>query len=143
MAATEVKSLAEQKRELVERNQQYRAALAADCVEVGRSLCWVPRTVQVVRAISPLLVVAAPLAGWLARKKMRDGKGKSVKPDAEENKKKLGLIGLVWQGFRLYRQAAPFIQGFMKAWPAVRPARPTNPEAKAALQSQLSSKQRR
>jgi hypothetical protein len=140
MAATEVKSLAEQKRELLERSQQYRAALVADCAEVGKSLSWLPRTLQIVRAISPLLVVAAPLAGWFARKKMRDGKGKPAKQEAEEKAKKAGLIALAWQGFRLYQQAAPFIQGFLKAWPASRPARPADPQAKAALQSRLSSK---
>jgi hypothetical protein len=130
MAATEVKSLAEQKRELLERSQQCRAALAADCVELGASLSWVSRTLQVAKAISPLLVVAAPLAGWFARKKMRDGKAKASKHGPDENKKKVGLIAAAWQGFRLYRQVAPFIQGFMKAWPATRPPRPnSNPGA--------------
>jgi hypothetical protein len=138
MAATEVKSLAEQKRELLERSQQYRAALVADCTEVGTALSWLPRTLQVLRTISPLLVVAAPLAGWLARKKMRDGRAKAGKRDSEEKKKKLGVVGLVWSGFKIYQQVAPFIKGFMKAWPADRPARKPRPDP--AIEGRLSHK---
>ena len=119
MAAAEVKSIQEQKRELIERNQRYREAIVADCAHVGASLWWVPRTIQVVRSISPLLLVASPLLGWLARKKLRNGKLRS--PDVPgEKKKKAGFFAAAWKGFRLYQQIAPFVQGFMKAWPAAR-----------------------
>jgi len=118
MAAAEVKSIEEQKRELIERNQRYREAIAVDCAHVGASLSWVPRTIQVVRSISPLLLVASPLLGWLARKKLRNGKLRS--PDIPGEKKKAGFFAAAWKGFRLYQQIAPFVQGFMKAWPAAR-----------------------
>lgn len=120
MAATEIKSLQEQKRELLERSQRCREALAADCTEVAASLGWVPKTVQILRSISPLLLVSAPLIGWFARKKLRNGKARQS-DSPEDKKKKAGVLALAWQGFRIYKQVAPFIQGFMKAWPAQRP----------------------
>ncbi len=131
MAATEVRSLAEQKRELLARSQQYRQALAADCAEVSASISWVPRTLHLLRVVSPLLVVAAPVAGWFARKKMRNGKIRVPEP-ATNKAKKAGFIALAFQGFRMYRQFAPVIQSVLKAWtpsrrentqPPVRPRR--------------------
>ena len=124
MASAEIKTLQEQKRELLERSQRCREALAADCTEVAAHFSWVPKTVQILRNISPLLVVSAPLIGWFARKKLRNGKAR--RPDtAEDKKKKAGILALAWQGFRIYKQVAPFIQGFMKAWPPPRRRRET------------------
>ena len=128
MASAEVKSVEEQKRELLARSQQCREALMADCGEAVSALAWVPKTVQLVRSISPVLLVAAPLVGWLARKKMRNGK---VRPPAEpaEKKKKMGVLALAWQGYRIYKQVAPFVQGFMKAWPAVSREHQSRPQS--------------
>jgi hypothetical protein len=117
-----MKSIEDQKRELLERSQRCREALAADCGEVAASLGWVPKTLQILRSISPLLLVSAPLIGWFARKKLRNGKARAPQTD-QDKKKKAGLLALAWQGFRVYKQMAPFVQGFMKAWPKTRPPR--------------------
>ena len=132
MASTPVRSVAEQKRELLARSQQCREALAVDCREAAAHFSWVPRTVQVIRNISPVLLVAAPLVGWFARKKLRNGKART--PDEHtDRKKKAGLFALAWQGFRIYKQVAPFVQGFMKAWPA--PTRPRDPRLESTRRS--------
>ena len=123
MASTPVKSLQEQKRDLIAQCQLHREALVGDCAQVSASLSWVPRTVSVIRSISPLLIVAAPLVGWFARKKLRNGKAKVPEDRATDKKKKAGLLALAFQGFRMYKQAAPFIQGFMKAWPSTKSER--------------------
>ncbi len=124
-----MKSIQEQKRELIERNQGYREAIAVDCAQVGATLSWVPRTIQMVRAVSPLLLVASPLLGWLARKKLRNGKSR-LPETPEGKKKKAGIFAAAWKGFRLYQQIAPFIQGFMKAWPAAHAKHSANSPTK-------------
>ena len=131
MASTEVRSVEEQKRELLARSQRCREALMADCGEAAAALAWVSKTVQVVRSISPVLLVAAPLVGWLARRKMRNGKARPPAADQAEKKKKMGVLALAWQGYRVYKQFAPFLQGFIKAWPAVGREHQSGPQSQA------------
>src|SRR3954462_13145356 len=139
MAAAEVKSIQDQKRELIERNERYREAIVAECVQVGTAFSWVPRTIQLARAISPLLLVASPLLGWLARKKLRNGKSR-LPQDPEEKKKSRGIFATAWGAFRLYKQIAPFVQGFMNAWPSTRANHPAAHSESAGAASRRQAK---
>ena len=116
MAASKVKTLAEQKQDLIARSDLYRRAMANDLQEIQGSLGWLPKTFYLIKAASPLLVLGSPLIAWLLRARRKTKSGKNGEPQ----KDKASVLGRIWSAIRIAQQAVPFVHGFMQAWPTVR-----------------------
>ncbi|HKQ39932.1 MAG TPA: hypothetical protein VJ063_17775 [Verrucomicrobiae bacterium] len=113
MAAAKIKTLAEQKQDLIARGDLYRRAMANDLQQVQRSIGWLPKTLSLVRAVLPLLVLSGPLAAWLF-----SGRRKSkVSKNGEASKEKASTFARIWGAIKIAQQVVPFVHGFMKAWP--------------------------
>jgi len=113
MAAAKVKTLAEQKQDLIARSDLYRQAVAADLEQIQRSIGWLPKTLYLIKAASPLLVMGSPLVAWILRGKRKEKIGKNGHPV----KDKAGLFARIWGAVRIAQQVVPFVHGFMQAWP--------------------------
>jgi len=120
MAAAKVKTLAEQKQDLIARGDLYRRAMAADLGEIHGAIGWLPKTFYLIKAASPLLVMSGPLIAWLMRG--RRNKTKATKNGAPE-KDKVSAFARIWGAIKIAQQIVPFVHGFMQAWPKTkRPA---------------------
>jgi hypothetical protein len=116
MAAAKVKTLAEQKQDLIARGDLYRRALANDLLQVERTIGWVPKTVSLVRSIAPLLVLSGPLAAWLLGGKRKARHSKNGETDKEKVSKLAKIFGVI----KIAQQVIPFVHGFMQAWPGAK-----------------------
>jgi hypothetical protein len=125
MAAAKVKTLAEQKQDLIARSDLYRRAMAADLQQIETSLGWLPKTFSLIKAASPLLIVSSPLIAWLLRGRRKAKLGKN----GETSKDKVGVLARIWGAIRFAQQVVPFVHGFVQAWPKTksRRARETEP----------------
>ena len=117
MAAAKIKTLAEQKQDLIARSDLYRRAIANDLQQVQKTIGWVPRTFSLIKMASPLLVLSGPLAAWLFRGRQ---KTKKVSKNGEAEKDKMSLFARVWGAVRIAQQVVPFVHGFMQAWPKTK-----------------------
>ena len=115
MAAAKVKTLEEQKQDLIARGDLYRQAIASDLLQVQTSIGWIPKTFFLIKAASPLIVMGSPLLAWLLRGKQKQKLGKN----GEHTKEKASIFGRIWGAVRIAQQAVPFVHGFMQAWPKV------------------------
>lgn len=125
MAAAKVKTLAEQKQDLIARSDLYRRAIAKDLRQIEKSISWVPKTFSLIKTASPLLVLSGPLAAWLFR-----GRRKTKVPkNGEAEKDKMSLFGRIWGAIRIAQQVVPFVHGFVQAWPKTKgpPRRQSEP----------------
>jgi hypothetical protein len=102
--ADKVNPLAEQKRHLIARSEMCRQSLAADFRNIKEAAAWVPRTIRAVRTVYPALLLAAPLAGLIFRKKR-------FIPEHPPPPKK-GLLSKAAAGIKLFRTVKPFWDGF-------------------------------
>jgi hypothetical protein len=119
MAAAKVKTLAEQKQDLIARGDLYRRAMAADLAQIEGSVGWLPKTFSLIKAASPLLIMSGPLIAWLMRGRR---KGKATKNGAPE-KDKVSAFARIWGAIKIAQQVVPFVHGFAQAWPKTkRPA---------------------
>ena len=124
MAAAEI---SEEKRRLIEESERYRRAMGIELQNLKASTAWVPRTVGIVRATSPLLALAAPLIGLLIRRK------KQAEPKHDRNgKAKKGLIATALFLFEMARKAKPFWESFRRSRPRhVETSKASKPRAGA------------
>lgn len=120
MAAAKVKTLAEQKRDLIARGDLYRQAMVGDFQRLERSLSWVPRTVSLGRTAWPLLLMASPLVAWVLT-----GKKKKKLPQGMAKEEKAGKLARLWSFIRIAQQVVPFVHAFLRAWPAAGNSDPT------------------
>ena len=67
--AAKVNELEEKKRQLLMRSEIYRCALEEDLRDIKIATAWVPKAVRTIRAVSPVLLLATPLLGYLFGKK--------------------------------------------------------------------------
>ena len=104
--------LTDQKRRLIENSEQYRRALAADLHSIKTSTAWVPRTVGIVRATSPLVALAAPVIGFLLGRKK---KGEVQKNEHKNGKSEKGMVAKALILFEIFRKAKPFWDHFQRA----------------------------
>jgi len=125
MAAAKVKTLAEQKQDLIARGDLYRRAMAQDLYEIQASLGWLPKTLNLIKAASPLLIIGSPLAAWLLRRRR---KGKVTK-NGEPQKDKVSVFARIFGAIKIAQQVVPFVHGFMQAWPKMRTTHPRKSEA--------------
>lgn len=125
MAAAKVKTLAEQKHDLIARGDLYRRAMVNDLQQVERAIGWVPKTVSLVRSIAPLLVLSGPLAAWLLGGKRKTKHAKNGEPDKE----KVGKLARIFGIIKIAQQVIPFVHGFMQAWPGSKGPRARKTEA--------------
>jgi len=109
MAAAEI---SEEKRRLIQESERYRRAMGVELQNLKASTAWVPRTVGIVRAASPILALATPLIGLLIRRK------KHAQATHEHNgKPKKGLIATALFLFEMARKAKPFWESFRRSRP--------------------------
>jgi len=125
MAAAKVKTLAEQKQDLIARGDLYRRAMVNDLQQVERAIGWVPKTLSLVRSIAPLLVLSGPLAAWLLGGRRKSKQVKNGEPDKE----KVGKLARIWGAIKIAQQVIPFVHGFMQAWPGAKGPRARKTEA--------------
>jgi hypothetical protein len=106
--ADKVNALAERKRELLARSELYRQSLESEFRNIETATAWVPKTIGIVRAAYPVLMVAAPLLGYaFARKKRRSSNG--------EASTSRGIIASTWAGYKLFRKFKP-VWDQLRSW---------------------------
>src|SRR5258706_7269317 len=71
---------------------------------------WVPTTIGVVRAVSPLVALSAPVLGLLFSKK----KHYDPKHEGERDGKPKGVVAMSLLAFELLRKAKPFWESFRR-----------------------------
>jgi hypothetical protein len=105
--------LEDQKGQLIARSGHYRQALAEELQEVNHSMSWVPRAAHLAKTASPLLVMVAPVVGWLLLR--RKPKAVPAPPAARSS----GLLGKAWRAIQVFQQVfpvvLPVVQGFRHA----------------------------
>jgi hypothetical protein len=119
MASTKV---SEEKKRLLEESERYRRALETDFQNLKTATAWVPKTLGVVRATSPLLALSAPIIGLLFRRK------KKREPMPEHNgKPNKGLVATALLVIELLWKAKPFWDTFRRPRPRPVPRDPSIP----------------
>jgi hypothetical protein len=108
--------LTDEKRRLIEDSEQYRKAIAAEVQNIKASTAWVPRTVGIVRATSPLIALAAPVIGLIiGRKKKQKLEVHSDSLEHKNGKSQKGMVGKALLLFEIFRKARPFWEHFQRA----------------------------
>ena len=100
--------LNDDKRRLLEESERYRQAMSAEFRNLKASTSWVPMTLGVVRAASPLVALSVPLIGFLLRKKHH------LPTKHERDGKPKGVVGATLLVFELLRKAKPFWETFRR-----------------------------
>src|ERR1051326_3202862 len=100
--AAKMNAVQERKRLLLARSEDYRQSLDADLRGVKTAAAWVPKSVKVVRAIYPVLLLAAPLLGYVFSRKrpapvLKRGAGK-------------GILASALAGYKMFRQVRPILE---------------------------------
>jgi len=113
MAAAKVKTVDEQKQDLIARGDVYRHAMAADLQQIQGAIGWLPKTFYLIKAASPLVIMGSPLIAWILRGKRKPKIGKNGEPA----KDKASILGRIWGVIKIAQQVVPFVHGFMQAWP--------------------------
>src|SRR5438876_7794484 len=104
--AAKVNALEQRKEELLARSHVYRQSLEAEFRDIRTATAWVPKSVKVVRAVYPILLLAAPLLGYVfGRKRLRHNHRPS----------KGGILASALAGYRLVRQFKPVWDG-LRSW---------------------------
>src|SRR5512140_2721477 len=93
-------NVAERKQELVARSELYRRAMAGEIQNIKGSVAWVPRSIQMLRWVSPALVIAAPILGILTGKRI------SARPVDKGGGEKKGksMLAKILAGVAIYRK---------------------------------------
>ena len=95
-------NLVEYKKELLARSEYYRQTMGVELHNIRASTAWVPRTFQLFRMASPLLVVAAPALGMLLG---RRGHEKHTAPRKH-------MLGKILAGVHTFRRVKGFLDTF-------------------------------
>jgi len=106
--------LSQRKRRLLENSEGYRRAMSAEFQNIKASTAWVPRTVGIVRATSPLVALAAPVVGFLMHRKKKQEPHKHEEKNGKADKQR-GLVGKVLLAIEIIRKAKPFWDHFQRA----------------------------
>ena len=104
--------LTDEKRRLIEESERYRQAMTAEFKNAKASTAWVPRSVGVMRAVSPLLALAVPALGLIFRKKKRP---ELHTASVERDGKSQGIVAKALLAFELLRKAKPFWDSFRRS----------------------------
>jgi hypothetical protein len=107
--AFEVKDLAARKQRLLTQSERLRGALGEEFQQVKTTTAWMPRTVRVVRASYPVLLLGAPLLGYLLTRKKRH------KPIPQKASRRNGVVASAFAGYKLFRQMKPVWEG-LRSW---------------------------
>jgi hypothetical protein len=109
--------LSDEKRRLIEDSEQYRKAIAAEVQNIKASTAWVPRTVGIVRATSPLVALAAPVIGLIIgrKKKQKLGEQREHSLEHKNGKSEKGMVAKALLLFEIFRKARPFWEHFQRA----------------------------
>ena len=115
--------MSEEKRRLIEESERYRQAMTGECRRLKAATAWVPRTVGVMRAVSPLVALSAPILGLFLRKRKKD----HPRMD-RDGKHGGGLFSKALLAFELFRKAMPFWDSFQRSRPRPSNAKGTAPK---------------
>ena len=103
--------LSEEKRRLIQESERYRQSMTVEFKHLKASTAWVPRTIGVMRAVSPLLALSAPVLGLFLRKRK-----KTITPKhAERDGKSQGVVAKALLAFEILRKARPFWESFQRS----------------------------
>jgi len=102
------------KRELLAQSAIYRNALRVELAHIQAAMAWVPRALTYARMISPILALAAPVAGWFFRSRKTKRKWWGGAKDPAPPKKR-NLLGRMIAGYQFARQVKPVWDGFRKS----------------------------
>src|SRR6187431_3020662 len=94
------------KRELLAQSAVYRNDLRVELAHIQAATAWIPRVLTYARMISPILALAAPVAGWFfsSRKTKRRWWGGAKDPAPP---KKRNLLSKMLAGYQFARQVKP------------------------------------
>ena len=101
--------LTDEKRRFLEESERYRQAMSAEFRNLKATTAWVPNTLGVVRAVSPLVALAAPLLGFFLTRKRNQHE-----PKHHRDGKPKGVVGATLLAFELLRKARPFWESFRR-----------------------------
>ena len=102
--------LSDEKRRLIEESERYRQAMTAEFRNLKATTAWVPNTLGVVRAVSPLVALSAPVLGFLLRRKKH-----LLEPSKHHRDgKPQGVVAMALFAFELFRKAKPFFDSFRR-----------------------------
>ena len=99
-ATAELSTIQARKKLLLAKSEVYRATLALDCARLDEAVGWVDRGVGFARKSYPLLVLFAPIAGYLLAAK------KSLFR---------GMLTQALLGWQMYRKAWPLVKSLFAA----------------------------
>jgi hypothetical protein len=105
--------LTDEKRRLIEESERYRHSMTAEFRNLKAATAWVPRTLGVVRAVSPLLALSAPVLGLFLRKRKKSAP-RHHDPEGHDGKAQ-GLVAKAFLAFELLRKARPFWESFQRS----------------------------
>jgi hypothetical protein len=100
------------KRELLMRSEGYRQKLYADVREAAAAVAWVPKTFSTLRFASPILLMLAPAAAFVAG---RWAFGRAATPILGARPARSGLFGKLIAAVRIFQQVKPLWDGYRKA----------------------------
>ena len=112
--------MSDEKRRLIEESERYRQAMTGEFGRLKAATAWMPRTIGVMRAVSPLVALSAPILGLFLRKK------KKHEPRIDRDGKHVGLFSKALLAFELFRKAMPFWDSYQRSR-----SRPSNAKATA------------
>ena len=95
------------KRKLLAQSAICRQQLSMELAHIEAATAWIPKTLQFARMVSPILAIAAPLAGWFFRPRKRPA-GRALPS------KKRNLFGKMLAGYQVARQVKPVWDGFRR-----------------------------
>ncbi len=112
-------TLAEYKRQLLERSGMLRERASSDLREIGRSFAWIPRAKVTARKAMPLVALGIPLIGFfLARRAFKSSHVSESRPQP----KRRGLLAALLMGIQTYHKVRPFVSAFVQSRQTSRPA---------------------
>ncbi len=102
--------MSEEKRRLIEESERYRRAMTGEFQNVKAATGWVPRTIGLLRVVSPLIALSAPLLGLFLRNRRKKPEHK-----VERDGKAQGVVAKAFLAFELLRKAMPFWESFQRS----------------------------
>jgi hypothetical protein len=104
--------MSDEKRRLIEESDRYRQAITSEFRNLKSATAWVPRTVGVMKAVSPLLALSAPVLGLFLRNKKKKPEPK-IERDGKTHSQ--GVVAKALLAFELLRKARPFWESFQRS----------------------------
>src|SRR5438105_15671039 len=93
-----IDDLQERKRQLLNRSESYRQSMDAGFQNVKNATAWVPKTIRIARTAYPVLLLIAPMLGWVFSRKRRFPSPTTPSPVRR------GMVASALAGYRFFRK---------------------------------------